>query len=139
MPTSAEPWDPILATLTKLHADWPSQGWSWDARFKVVTSSFGTDTAPAMRALVAGAIPHEWTSESFASAPDEVRALAQRCGDLRAGQLLMTSDAVAGMILFAMWWPWGDGQQVSVRVGVANCDRTKELYPLIRTAFGIVV
>jgi len=137
MSTSAEPWQPILDTLTSLHADWPSPAWSWDPRFKCVTSSVASVLEPRIRTILAAATPSEWSPTSFTSAPDGVRALAERCGDLRPGQLLMTSDPVAGMLLFAMWWPWGDGSTISVRLGVANCDRPKELYPLVRALFGI--
>jgi len=42
------------------------------------------------------------------------------------------------MTPFAMWWPWGDGSRVSIRLGVAGSDRSKELYPLVRSLFGIV-
>jgi hypothetical protein len=137
MSPSAEPWQPILDTLAKLQAAWPTPGWSWDHRFKCVTSSFAGDSGPAVRAVLAAAVPSEWTAESFPTAPDEVRALGERCGDLRPGQLLLTGNVVAGMILFAMWWPWGDGSQISVRVGIANSDRPKDLYPAMRAQFGI--
>ncbi len=41
------------------------------------------------------------------------------------------------MHLFGLWWPWGDGATISLRVGVANCDRPTELYPQIRALFKI--
>ena len=137
MSTSVEPWQPILDTLEQLRSAWPATEWTWDPRFKVVTSSLTAAAAAAARGTLTAAVPSEWTPVTFAKAPAEVRALEARCGDLRAGQLLMTASPVEGMILFGMWWPWGDGSQVSVRLGVANCERTKELYPLIRAAFGI--
>ncbi len=137
MSTSAEPWQPILDTLATLQAAWPSPGWSWDHRFKTVTSSFPGDAGPSVRGILTAAVPSEWTAQTFATAPDDVRALEERCGDLRPGQILLTGPVVAGMLLFAMWWPWGDGSQISVRLGIANCDRSKELYPALRAQFGI--
>ena len=138
MSTSAESWQPILDTLAQLRSAWPATDWTWDTRFKCVASSVTSDVAPAARTLLTAAVPSEWTAAGFGAAPEEVRALETRCGDLRAGQLLLTGVPVDGMILFGMWWPWGDGSQVSVRLGVANCPRTKELYPLVRAVFGIV-
>jgi hypothetical protein len=137
MPTSVEPWQPILDTLEKLREAWPARDWSWDHRFKCVTSSMPADAAPAMRALLDPVVPAEWTPTSFGTAPEDVRALEERCGDLRPGQLLFTGTPINGMMLFAMWWPWGDGSKVSVRLGIANSDRPKDLYPLVRTLFGI--
>ena len=138
MSTSAEPWQPLLDSLTALRAAWPAADWSWDHRFKCVTSSVDAKVAPSLREILAPLVPSEWTPESFTGAPGPVRALEQRCGDLRPGQLLFTGTAVAGMVPFAMWWPWGDGSKVSVRIGIANSDRSKELYPLVRAIFGVV-
>ena len=137
MPTSEEPWQPLLEALTRLKAAWPSPEWSWDHRFKCVTSSLNSETSPELRRLLDPVVPAAWTPETFPTAPAEVQALRERCGDVRPGQLLMTGPAVAGMVLFAMWWPWGDGSKVSVRLGVAGSDRPKDLYPLIRALFGI--
>jgi hypothetical protein len=135
--SSEESWQPILDALGQVRSAWPAAEWTWDPRFKCVASSFATDMAAAARGALTPAVPSEWTPAKFANAPDDIRALEARCGDLRAGQLLMTANPVDGMMLFGMWWPWGDGSQVSVRLGVANCTRTKELYPLIRAVFGI--
>lgn len=137
MPTSTEPWQPIVDTLAQLRAAWPSRDWTWDPRFKCVTSSVPADAADAARGILATTVPSEWSDTTFATAPAEVRALSERCGEVRPGQALMTASPVAGMILFAMWWPWGDGSKVSIRLGVANSDRPKDLYPLVRSLFGI--
>jgi hypothetical protein len=138
MPTSAEPWQPILDALARLRTDWPARDWTWDHRFKCVTSSIATEAGPAAKAVLATVVPAEWSDATFATAPDEVRALSERCGEVRPGQALLTASPVAGMLLFAMWWPWGDGSKVSIRLGIANSDRSKDLYPLVRSLFGIV-
>jgi hypothetical protein len=138
MSTSGEPWQPILDRLSQLRDAWPAQGWSWDHRFKCATSSLGTDAALKAKAILLGVVPTEWDARSFARAPDLVRGLAERCGEIRSGQALLTAEPLEGMLLFAMWWPWGDGATISIRIGVAECDRPKELYPLIRSVFGIV-
>src|SRR6185503_19971360 len=123
MSTSDEPWQPLLDTLGQLRTAWPSSEWSWDHRFNCVTSSLPADASAEMRRLLAPVVPSEWTAETFASPPADVRALRERCGDVRPGQLLLTGPAVAGMTLFGMWWPWGDGSKVSVRLGIAGSDR----------------
>jgi hypothetical protein len=136
-PPPLEPWQPLLDRLAVLGEAWPVSGWTWDHRFKCVTSAIPVDAEPAARALLAAVVPAEWTQASFPTAPEAVRALSARCGDLRTGQLLFTGEAVEGMTPFAMWWPWGDGSNISVRLGIAGSDRPKELYPLVRALFGI--
>ena len=137
MPTSAEPWQPILDALAQLRSAWPARDWTWDHRLKCVTSSLSTEAVAAARSVLLAAVPSEWDAASFANAPDDVRALSDRCGELRPGQALLTASPVAGMVLFALWWPWGDGSKVSIRLGIANNDRPKDLYPLLRSSFGI--
>lgn len=137
MPTSDEPWQPLLTAFGQLREAWPAREWSWDHRFKCVTSSLPMDTAGALQRLLDAVVPSRWTDQSFPSAPAEVQSLRERCGDVRPGQALLTGPSVAGMTPFAMWWPWGDGSKVSVRLGIAGSDRPKELYPLVRALFGI--
>jgi hypothetical protein len=138
MSSPSEAWQPLLDGLGRLRVAWPGGGWSWDPRFKCVTSSFGKDIADRARASMAGVLDGEWSSTTINQAPDETRTLAARFGGVRDGQLLFTGDVVEGrMHLFALWWPWGDGTTVSLRVGVANCDRPTELYPQIRALFKI--
>ncbi|MEO5770297.1 MAG: hypothetical protein ABIS92_18215 [Polyangia bacterium] len=137
MSTSAEPWQPLLDAFAQLRAAWPASDWTWDPRFKCVTSSLPATDAESVGPLLKAVVPNEWTAISFASAPEPVRALEARCGDLRPGQLLFTGQQIAGMVPFAMWWPWGDNSKISVRLSIANSDRPKELYPLVRSLFGI--
>lgn len=138
MATSVEPWQPILDALTQLRAAWPARDWTWDHRFKCATSAIPGDAAASAKTTLLAATPSEWDAASFATAPEGVRALAERCGDLRPGQALFSAAPVAGMTLFAMWWPWGDGSRVSIRLGIAGSERQKELFPLLRELFGIV-
>jgi hypothetical protein len=137
MSTAGEPWQPILDSLAPLRSGWSTDPWSWDHRLKCVTSSFREDLAAGARAALTRVVPVEWTSSSISGAPAAVAELAQRGGGLRPGQRLLTAEAVAGMIPYALWWPWGDQSMVSVRLGIANCDRPKDLYPALRALFGI--
>jgi hypothetical protein len=137
MVTSAEPWQPLLDDLEKLRSEWPGGGWGWDPRFKCVASSFGKEIAERARAAMKGVLEREWSGATLGDAPPEVRALAGKYGGVRAGQLLFSGRVVEGMHLYGLWWPWGDGATVSLRVGVANCQRPTEAYPQVRAVFKI--
>jgi len=127
-----------LDVLMPLRAAWPSPGWTWDGRFECATSSCPVGQADAVRAAVLAVLPAEWTLESILSAPPEVGALARRVGGLRSGQLLFTGGATgATSVPFGLWWPWGNGQTVSVRLGVHVAERPPELSAELRTRFAI--
>lgn len=137
MSLSAEPWQPILDALAQLRAGWPAPEWTWDPRLECATSSFEASLIPGVRAVLDTAVPTEWTDVSIAAAPEDVRALSERCGSLRSNQLVLTGHTAAGMFPFALWWPWGDGSKVSVRLGIWGTDRPKELFSHIRAVFRI--
>jgi hypothetical protein len=136
MSTPANAWQPILDALTKLRAVWPSSEWTWDPRFECLTSSFPAADIPRARTVLDTAMPVEWSSDTIGGAPETVSALAKRCGGLRPGQLLRSGDVAGGLLLFALWWPWGDGSKVSVRFGIAGADRPPEVSPQLRALFG---
>ena len=65
-----------------------------------------------------------------------MRTLAESCGGLRASQLMFWGGA-DGPGAFGLWWPWGDGTTVSLRIGLHDVDVPKQRYPRLRDVFGI--
>ena len=49
---------------------------------------------------------------------DKYKAVQDDLGGLMAGQILFTSDPNRGVVLFCAWWPWGNGEKISIRVGL---------------------
>nr|HEX4317932.1 hypothetical protein [Kofleriaceae bacterium] len=104
--------------LTELCATWPGTAWSWDDRFGMVASTFEAAQEPAARASAMRAFPRGWTAKSIDTAPAELIAIATKTGGLRARQRLLGGDAG----LYALWWPWGGGDKVTLRVGLVDRD-----------------
>src|SRR3954465_10932122 len=115
-----DPWQTLLDRLTLLRDSWPTPPWAWDGRFKTIVASFGADLEPKARASAMHAFPRGWTTKSLESAPPEFQALAQQTGGLRAGQRLLGGPDDLGALLFGLWWPWGGGDTVSLRIGVLD-------------------
>jgi hypothetical protein len=137
MANPSAPWQPLLDSLENLRVQWPGTGWGWDARFKCVSSSFDKEIVDRVRAAMVGVLDAEWSATAITGAPADVRALAGKYGGIRTGQMLFTGTTADGMYLFGLWWPWGDGSTISLRVGVANCNRPTEVYPQVRAVFKI--
>jgi hypothetical protein len=106
----------LLESLTRLKATWPSPPWSWDSRFATVAASFTIDLEPAVR---------------------QSAQLAERTG-LRSNQRLLGGDEVFAPRLFGLWWPWGGGDKVTLRIGVIDVDAATEPVPSIRALFDVV-
>jgi hypothetical protein len=79
----------------------------------------------------------EYTTATLNSATPELRELAARTGGLRAGQLLLVGGPVGGITAFGLWWPWGDGETISMRVGLLDIDAAREPWRRLRDVFGV--
>jgi hypothetical protein len=133
-----EVWETIFASLARLRDSWPAQDWSYDRRLKCVASSIPLAREADARAAMTEALPISFTAESVAVAAPGVRALIDKCGGLRASQLLFWGGAGGDAPgAFGLWWPWGDGTTVSLRIGLHDVDIPKERYPRLRDVFGI--
>ena len=134
--TPIEAWDAVFATLERLRDRWPSQEWTYDRRLRCVASSIPLAREADARAAMTEALPVSFSVETLAGAGEGQRALVEKCGGLRASQLLFWGGADAPGA-FGLWWPWGDGTTVSLRVGLHGVDAGKIRYPRLRDIFGI--
>jgi hypothetical protein len=129
-------WEPVFEKLRLLQGAWPATSWEWDARFATLLSSFGSDLEIPARAAAAHVLTYAWTSETLPTAPAGLRAICERAGGLRAGQMLMAGKA-GGVVLYGLWWPWGGGHKITLRVGIGECDVNEPPFPQVREMFGI--
>jgi hypothetical protein len=136
MDPEGEDWLPVIEKLTLLKRGWPSPTWTWDARFTMIASSFDKAVEAAARASAVHALPYAWDSQSLSTAPAGLRELCQRTGGLRAKQMLMAGRA-GPLVLVGLWWPWGDGKTITLRLGLGEHGAAEEPYPQVRTLFGV--
>jgi hypothetical protein len=132
----ADAWQELFEGLERLKAKWPAQDWTYDRRLKCVASSIPISLEPAARAAMTEVLPAFFSAQTLADAPENVRKLAEGCGGVRSSQLLFWGNP-SGPGAFGLWWPWGDGTTVSLRIGLHDVDLPKERYPKLRDIFGI--
>jgi hypothetical protein len=132
-----ESWQPLLESLTRLRDSWPNPPWSWDGRFNTISASFSADMEPDVRKSAMNAFPRGWTTKSLEKAPPEMQAIADRTGGLRQGQRLLAGDAMFAANLYGLWWPWGGGETITLRIGFADGDPAGEPLTAIRDLFGV--
>ena len=90
--------------------------WKWDSRFETVLAEFGVDNKDSIRAISERYLSITWDSSNIGNAPAIVRTINIHLGNLRSGQLLFTSDPNRDVFIFCAWWPWGDGETISIRI-----------------------
>ncbi len=102
-----------------------------------VTSSFTTEQEPAARQATQLALQNEWTATTIVRGPQQLRDVVDRCGGVRQGQLVLSTGPVSGLLVFGLWWPWGDAETVSLRLGLADVDPSREPAQRFRDVFGV--
>jgi hypothetical protein len=89
--------------------------WSFDDRFRAANAAFDTSVASAVDAALSTGFETHWTAATLSSAPPRVVEMAGKVG-LRESQRMYTALAHTDPILFGLWWPWGSGTTISIRV-----------------------
>ena len=112
---------------------WIKGGFSWDSRFSCVASSFSVELEAEARAVALRFFPNEWTSKTVVNAPNAVREIAENTGGVRPDQRLYTGDTSGRLIVFGLWWPWGDETTISLRIGLGGYVLDPDLFKLRET------
>jgi hypothetical protein len=94
--------------------------WKWDNRFETILAEFTADNKDRIRSTLEQYLGHTWDSSTVANAPLIVQTVTNRLGGLMPGQLFFTSDPDLEPFMFGAWWPWGDGQTISIRLAPAG-------------------
>jgi len=92
--------------------------WDWDGRFSVAVSAFSKDAVDKVMPIVKEHFSNEWDHTRIKQAEEKIKQLASDFGGIRAGQMLFTTENDNGMLMFGAWWPWGNGETISLRVGL---------------------
>jgi hypothetical protein len=91
-------------------------------RVQCVASTFDAEFAREARTLVQQLLPDIWTDRTLASAGAPYIEIARRTGDLRAGQLIFGTAPLGRLIPYGLWWPWENGQTISLRIGLERAS-----------------
>ena len=90
--------------------------WQWDSGFNALVAEFSTAKQDEVRSVLERHLGFKWDSLSIRKAPELIKIKSGDLGDLRDNQLLFTTDPAGNVLIFAAWWPWGNGEVVSVRI-----------------------
>ena len=90
--------------------------WEWDDRFEAALATCKTEKKDVIQSSLQRFLKTIWDNSNTDDAPDVVFYVISHFGGLMQGQLLFMSDPNQDTLLFCAWWPWGDGETVSIRV-----------------------
>lgn len=91
---------------------------SWDEDFQVIRIVFGKkEDKPLLRTLV-NKFPHQWDFTTIDNATEFIDRFISSIFGIIPGQILFASGETTDPMLFAVWWPWGDEDYISLRIGI---------------------
>ncbi|MBA3392794.1 MAG: hypothetical protein H0T89_09125 [Deltaproteobacteria bacterium] len=129
-------WEALMEKLRLFQSTWPSPTWEWDSRFTMIASAFDKAQELAARESAATLLTYAWTSATLVNAPTGLQEICSRSGGLRGGQMLMAGKA-GGLVLYGLWWPWGGGSKITLRLGIGECEVMEPPFPQVRHMFNV--
>jgi len=98
--------------------------WNWDDRYEAVLSEFPADQEKDVMSVLEKYFDNCWDEETINYAPGKIRSVAKDLGEVRKGQRLFCSDPDQDALLLGAYWPWQNGEKISLRmlVDIAAID-----------------
>ena len=98
--------------------------WEWDSRFKTVLAQISVKEKDTIEKTLENYLGIAWDSVTINSAPESVQRILVRFGGIMSEQLFYAAGLAENGIVFCAWWPWGNGQTISIRLGTTLEDST---------------
>jgi hypothetical protein len=96
----------------------PHCTWCWDEVFGTALVVFDCSDFDLVYIPMTLEFDAQWDMASIDKAPPQFSSYFNRVFGIMPGQKIFTAVDGDGLILFAVWWPWGDGAKISLRVGL---------------------
>ena len=103
-----------------------SSRWERDLRFSAVVAVFESDSSEIIFSALKASFYQEWSKKTVRKASARIKSIADSISGIEKGQTVFTTDDTTYPVLFAAWWPWGDGMNISLRVGISDSSLNVE-------------
>ncbi len=99
--------------------------WRWDKEFNLALSVIDRQDEIMVELPLTLEFTHKWDFTTINNADAAIRDYFQAGFGLVPGQKLFTMDPVNDVVLYAAWWPWGDDERISLRLGLVSVSDEK--------------
>ena len=93
--------------------------WGWDDRFQAALLQFPVTAKDAVLSMLNSHFDAHWGSSNIDKAPEVVQVVCDNLGGIRDDQLLFATDTSQDALILAAYWPWQNGQTISIRILLA--------------------
>lgn len=129
-------------TCTRIGLNIPAENaWYWDDRFDTATVVFDRSEMDLILFPITQEFDRQWDIANIAHVPEPFCRYFNKVFGIIPGQKTFTLEVGDGTVLFAVWWPWGNGRKISLRVGLFSPETVETGKPdgpaHLRQWFGI--
>ena len=98
--------------------------WRWEEDKGILLSEFASNKKDKVFSLLTEYFEHQWHSQNIRFIPDQIKLELGDFSVLKGEQVIFTSSSDYNNTsqLVALWWPWGHGGTISLRVSVLECS-----------------
>ena len=97
-----------------------SSPWQWDKEFNLALSVIDRRDEIMVELPLTLEFAHKWDFSTIDDADAAIRDFFQSGLGVVPGQKVFAMDPLNGVVLFATWWPWGDDERISLRMGLMS-------------------
>ena len=99
--------------------------WEWDEQHNGILAILEIDAADAALAVLGDCFGESWDRGNIRKAPQLVNRAPRDFGGLHTNQKIFARGVTEDIILLGLWWPWGHGGTVSIRLLPYGPDATE--------------
>ena len=94
--------------------------WKYEDFHNVMLAEFSVDKQDQVLFALQQVLPVQWDAKTIKKSPGIVKHYAGSFSKLIKKQKLFSTNIDHGPKVMAVWWPWGHGATVSVRLFLTN-------------------
>ena len=99
--------------------------WRWDKELNLALAVIDKQDEIMVELPLTLEFTHQWDFTTIHDADAVIRNFFQAGIGIVPGQKVFSMDPVNGLVLYAVWWPWGDDARISLRLGLVAVDGRK--------------
>lgn len=111
--------------------------WEFDSRFEMALTVFDSPVIDQVLDILNRHFESTFDIDSIQSSPPDVQGIVGNYGGIRPEQKLFLAKPDSGAKLLAMWWPWGGGERVSLRIGYLGDASVSPSIDQFKVWFGV--
>jgi hypothetical protein len=94
--------------------------WRWDKEFNLALAVIDRQDEIMVELPLTLEFSNKWDFSTINDAVAPIRDFFQAGFGIVPGQKVFTMEPVNGVVLYAAWWPWGDDERISLRLGLVS-------------------